>query len=254
MTMTDPVSSAVAAVTGAAKPILATRALDVGYGNVLAVRRLTLQINPGEIVALLGPNGAGKTSSLRGITGLVRPQAGTVSVNGTRIDGRGPAVAVQAGLAHVPEGRRVFPEMSVTDNLRLGAWAVRRRSKLVDSRLADAYALFPRLAERRAQLAGSMSGGEQQMLAIARALMSDPKLLLIDELSLGLSPLVVDEILARLLELNKEGLSILLIEQFVHRAMEVSDRVYVLKKGHVAFSGTPAAAIRIGAVEEAYHL
>src|SRR5690349_23873191 len=120
MTMTE---SVVTGRTTAPKPILATRALDVGYGNVLAVRRLTLQVNPGEIVALLGPNGAGKTSSLRGITGLVRPQAGTISVNGTRIDGRGPAAAVSAGLAHVPEGRRVFPEMSVTDNLRLGAWS-----------------------------------------------------------------------------------------------------------------------------------
>jgi branched-chain amino acid transport system ATP-binding protein len=249
--MAEPVTTGRAT---APKPILATRALDVGYGNVLAVRRMSLQVAHGEIVALLGPNGAGKTSTLRGITGLVRPQAGTVSVNGVRIDGRGPTVAVQAGLAHVPEGRRVFPEMSVLDNLRLGAWSVRRKPKLVDSRVAEAFALFPRLGERRGQLAGSMSGGEQQMLAIARALMSDPQLLLIDELSLGLSPLVVDEILARLLELNRAGLSILLIEQFVHRAMDVSDRVYVLKKGHVAFSGTPADAIRIGAVEEAYHL
>jgi branched-chain amino acid transport system ATP-binding protein len=138
--------------------------------------------------------------------------------------------------------------------LRLGGWAVRRRSKVADQRVAQAYDLFPRLGERRKQAAGSMSGGEQQMLAIARALMSDPKLLLVDELSLGLSPLAVDEILARLRELNAAGLSILLIEQFVHRALDVADRIYVLKKGHVAFSGTPEAALRIGAVEEAYHL
>jgi branched-chain amino acid transport system ATP-binding protein len=142
--------------------------------------------------------------------------------------------------------------MTVLDNLRLGAWGDRRKAKVVDDRVKTAFELFPRLSERRGQAAGSMSGGEQQMLAIARALMSDPQLLLIDELSLGLSPLVVDEILARLVELNKAGLSILLIEQFVHRALDVADRVYVLKKGRVAYSGTPEAAVRVGAVEEAY--
>jgi branched-chain amino acid transport system ATP-binding protein len=142
--------------------------------------------------------------------------------------------------------------MSVRENLRLGAWNVRRQNRIVDQRLEQAYALFPRLSERQRQAAGSLSGGEQQMLAISRALMSDPQLLLIDELSLGLSPLVVDEIIAGLVELNRAGLSILLIEQFVHRALEIADRIYVLKKGHVAFSGTPAAAVRVGAVEEAY--
>jgi len=234
------------------RALLAARSLDVAYGSVLAVRGLTLHVARGEIVALLGPNGAGKTSTLRGLTGLVRPRAGTVSVNGTRIDGHGAAAAVRAGLAHVPEGRRVFPEMSVLDNLRLGAWAARRRPRAVEERVRAACELFPRLGERRNQAAGSMSGGEQQMLAIARALMSEPQLLLIDELSLGLSPLVVDEILARLVELNRGGLSILLIEQFVHRALDVADRVYVLKKGRTTFSGTPAAAVRVGAVEEAY--
>jgi branched-chain amino acid transport system ATP-binding protein len=234
------------------KPLLAARSVDVAYGSVLAVRSLSLQVAKGEIVALLGPNGAGKTSTLRGLTGLVRPRSGTVSVNGVRIDGHGAAGAVKAGLAHVPEGRRVFPEMTVLDNLRLGAWTDRRKAKVVDQRVRTAFELFPRLGERRGQAAGSMSGGEQQMLAIARALMSDPQLLLIDELSLGLSPLVVDEILARLVELNKAGLSILLIEQFVHRALDVADRVYVLKKGRVAYSGTPEAAVRVGAVEEAY--
>jgi branched-chain amino acid transport system ATP-binding protein len=251
MTLTDE-GRAFAGVALGEKPLLAARSLDVAYGSVLAVRGLSLQVAKGEIVALLGPNGAGKTSTLRGVTGLVRPRSGTVSVNGVRIDGHGAAGAVKAGLAHVPEGRRVFPEMTVLDNLRLGAWADRRRTKVVDDRVRTAFELFPRLGERRGQAAGSMSGGEQQMLAIARALMSDPQLLLIDELSLGLSPLVVDEILARLVELNKAGLSILLIEQFVHRALDVADRVYVLKKGRVAYSGTPEAAVRVGAVEEAY--
>ncbi|MGQ0632083.1 MAG: ABC transporter ATP-binding protein [Sporichthyaceae bacterium] len=251
MTMTDPM---VQPSDWATKPLLAVRGMDVGYSSVLAVRALSLQVGHGEIVALLGPNGAGKTSTLRGLTGLLRPTAGSVLVDGVRIDGRGPRAAVTAGLAHVPEGRRVFPELTVRDNLRLGAWALRRRPRAVEERLEEAFALFPRLSERASQAAGSMSGGEQQMLAIARALMSRPRLLLIDELSLGLSPLVVDEILERLGELNRNGLSILLIEQFVHRALEVADRIYVLKKGHVAFSGTPEAAQRIGAVEEAYHL
>ncbi|MGQ0623898.1 MAG: ABC transporter ATP-binding protein [Sporichthyaceae bacterium] len=232
--------------------MLAVRHMDVAYGSVVAVRGLSLHVGRGEIVALLGPNGAGKTSTLRGLTGLVRPSAGTVKVDGRRIDGQGAGGAVRAGLAHVPEGRRVFPEMSVADNLRLGAWNVRRQSKVVDERVAKAFEDFPRLSERRQQAAGSLSGGEQQMLAISRALMSDPQLLLIDELSLGLSPLIVDEILERMLELNKNGLSVLLIEQFVHRALAIADRIYVLKKGRVAYSGTPAAAVRVGAVEEAY--
>jgi branched-chain amino acid transport system ATP-binding protein len=230
--------------------LLDARGLDVAYGSITAVRHLTLHVDKGEIVALLGPNGAGKTSTLRGLTNLVRPASGRVTVGGVRING--PGSSVRAGMAHVPEGRRVFPEMSVLDNLRLGCWQDRRSSKVVDERIAQAYELFPRLSERRSQAAGSLSGGEQQMLAIARALMSDPQILLIDELSLGLSPLVVDEILARLLERNKEGLSILLIEQFVHRALEVADRLYVLKKGRISFSGTPAAAVHVGAVEEAY--
>ncbi len=238
-------------VTGGT-PLLSVRNMDVAYGSVLAVRGISLEVARGEVVALLGPNGAGKTSTLRGLTGLVRPHNGTVKVNGVRINGHGPGGAVQAGLAHVPEGRRVFPEMSVQENLRLGAWNVRRRPKVIEERINRAYTQFPRLQERRGQAAGSLSGGEQQMLAISRALMSDPQLLLIDELSLGLSPLIVDEILAGMIELNKNGLSVLLIEQFVHRALDIADRVYVLKKGRVAFSGTPAAAVRVGVVEEAY--
>jgi branched-chain amino acid transport system ATP-binding protein len=236
----------------ATAPLLAVRGMDVAYGAVVAVRALSLDVAPGQVVALLGPNGAGKSSTLRGITGLVPPGTGRVSVDGRRVDGRGPAAAVHAGLAHVPEGRRVFPQLSVEDNLRLGAWSVRRRADVLDDRLDHVFELFPRLAERRLQSAGSMSGGEQQMLAVGRALMSGPRLLLIDELSLGLSPLVVDELLGRLLDLNREGLAVLLIEQFVHRALEVADRVYVLKKGRVAFSGTPQDAVRSGAVEEAY--
>jgi branched-chain amino acid transport system ATP-binding protein len=234
------------------RPVLSVQGMDVAYGSVTAVRGLSLHVAPGEIVALLGPNGAGKTSTLRGLTGLVRPTAGQVRVDGTRIDRSGPEGAVKAGLAHVPEGRRVFPEMSVEDNLGMGGWAVRRKPAVLAERLDLVFSLFPRTAERRGQAAGSLSGGEQQMVAVGRALMSGPRVLLVDELSLGLSPLVVDELLERLVGLNREGLSIVLIEQFVHRALDVADRVYVLKKGRVAFAGTPEDAVRVGAVEEAY--
>jgi len=229
------------------KPLLSARGVDVAYGPITAVRNLTLRVDPGETVALLGPNGAGKTSTLRGLTGLVRPTAGKVLFDGTRITG--PDHAVSLGLAHVPEGRRVFPDLTVTQNLLLGGWRAKSRAAAQQEMV---FELFPRLASRRDQRGGSLSGGEQQMLAIGRALMSAPRLLLIDELSLGLAPLVVDELVERLMQLNREGMSLVLIEQFVHRALEVADRVYILNKGRVTFEGTPAEAARLGAVEEAY--
>ena len=234
----------------ASAPLLEVRGLEVAYGHVCAVRGLTLEVHEGEIVALLGSNGAGKTSSLRGITGLVPPRAGRVTFAGRRLEGAGPGRAVAEGMAHVPEGRRIFRDVSVADNLALGAWGRGRSSEADQTQLV--YEMFPRLAERRRQLAGSLSGGEQQMLAVGRALMSRPRLLLIDELSLGLSPLVTDELLGDLVKLNREGLAIVLIEQFVHRALAVANRVYLLAKGQPAFSGTPAEAARTGAVEAAY--
>jgi branched-chain amino acid transport system ATP-binding protein len=238
--------------TATAGPLLNVRALEVSYGPVVAVRGLSLKVGNGEIVALLGANGAGKTSTLRGVTGLVRPSGGRVRFDGRRIEGRSPTEVVALGMAHVPEGRRVFPGLSVLDNLRLGGWGLSRRPRVLTARRDLVFGLFPRLAERRSQLAGSLSGGEQQMMAIGRALMSDPKLLLVDELSLGLSPIMVDELLAGLVALNKEGLSLLLIEQFVHRALSVANRVYLLSKGRVAFEGTPDEAVRSGAVESVY--
>ncbi|HVW35239.1 MAG TPA: ABC transporter ATP-binding protein [Acidimicrobiia bacterium] len=234
-----------------ADPLLSVRGLEVAYGPVTAVRGLNLDVGPGEIVALLGANGAGKTSTLRGLTGLIRPRAGRVTFAGERLDGLGPEAVVARGVAHVPEGRRVFPGLSVADNLMLGAWH-RRRSGVEAAQRQLVYDTFPRLAERRAQLAGSLSGGEQQMLAIGRALMSGPKLLLIDELSLGLSPVVVDSLLDRLGALNRDGLSLVLIEQFVHRALAVADRCYLLAKGRVQFAGTPREVADAGAVEIAY--
>ena len=229
-------------------PLLSVRGIDVAYGAIVAVRNLSLHVDPGEIVALLGPNGAGKTSTLRGVTGLVRPSAGRVHIDGHRVDGSGPARSVALGVTHVPEGRRVFPSLTVEDNLRMGGWHSDRCSE----RQAYVFELFPRLAARRSQQAGLLSGGEQQMLAIGRALMSEPRLLLIDELSLGLAPLVIDELIEHLLTLNREGLSVLLIEQFVHRALEIADRVYVLRKGRAVFDGPPAEAARLGVLEEAY--
>ena len=231
--------------------LLSVRGLEVGYGPVTAVRGLNLEVGEGEIVALLGANGAGKTSTLRGVTGLLRPRAGRVAFAGERLDGLGPDQVVARGVAHVPEGRRVFPGLSVADNLMLGAWH-RRRGGIEAAQRQLVYDTFPRLAERRSQLAGSLSGGEQQMLAIGRALMSEPRLLMIDELSLGLSPIVVDSLLERLGVLNRDGLSLVLIEQFVHRALAVADRCYLLAKGRVQFAGTPQQVADAGAVEIAY--
>jgi branched-chain amino acid transport system ATP-binding protein len=248
--------------SAAPEPLLVVRGLEVAYGPVTAVRGLNLDVGRGEIVALLGANGAGKTSTLRGITGLLRPRAGRVTFAGERIDGVGPDRIVARGVAHVPEGRRVFPGLSVTDNLLLGAWHSgaspasgwphRRGRGGEGTQRQLVFDTFPRLAERPTQLAGSLSGGEQQMLAIGRALMSAPELLLIDELSLGLSPIVVDALLERLGALHRDGLSLVLIEQFVHRALAVADRVYLLAKGRVQFSGTPQEVADAGALEIAY--
>ena len=229
--------------------LLDVRGLEVAYGQVLAVRGISFHVEQGEIVSLLGANGAGKTSTLRALSQVVRPRAGRVSFAGAPVPSS-PHRAVARGLAVVPEGRRVFPELSVADNLQLGGW-VRRRSPERADYEALVYDTFPRLAERRSQAAGSMSGGEQQMLAIGRALMSGPRLLAIDELSLGLAPMFVDELLERLLELNRQGVSLLLVEQFVHRALSVSNRVYVLARGRIAYEGT-AEATDTAALEAAY--
>jgi branched-chain amino acid transport system ATP-binding protein len=226
--------------------------MDVAYGAVVAVRNLSLDVGEGEVVALLGANGAGKTSTLRGISGLVRPRAGRIRFAGRRAAGASPSQMVRLGMAHVPEGRRVFPGLSVDDNLLAGGWGISRNRADFARQRDQVFDLFPRLGERSGQLAGSLSGGEQQMLAIGRALMSRPRLLLIDELSLGLAPLVVDGLIERLIALNREGLTLVLIEQFVHRALELADRVYVLTKGRLAFSGTPEEATSARAVESAY--
>ncbi|MFY1864165.1 ABC transporter ATP-binding protein [Achromobacter xylosoxidans] len=226
--------------------------LSVAYGGVQAVRDVSLQVRPGEIAALLGANGAGKSSTLLAIIGSVKPKEGRVVFEGRDITGTPPDQLVKQGIAMIPEGARVFARQPVEQNLRLGAYTV-RDERVYRERLDKVYALFPRLKERREQLAGTMSGGERQMLAIGRALMSGPRLLLIDEPSLGLSPLLVEQVFDALAALNREdGLSVLLVEQNMAQALEVAARAYVMQSGRVALSGNAAELAASDEVRQAY--
>ncbi|CAB3863600.1 High-affinity branched-chain amino acid transport ATP-binding protein LivF [Achromobacter denitrificans] len=226
--------------------------LSVAYGGVQAVRAVSLEVRPGEIAALLGANGAGKSSTLMAIVGSVRPKGGRVIFEGRDITGTSPDKLVTQGIAMIPEGARVFARQPVEQNLRLGAYTV-RDERVYRERLARVYALFPRLQERREQLAGTMSGGERQMLAIGRALMSGPRLLLIDEPSLGLSPLLVEQVFDALAALNRDdGLSVLLVEQNMAQALEVAARAYVMQSGRVALSGEAAELAASDEVRKAY--
>lgn len=217
--------------------ILDVEGIDVSYGAVRALRGLSLTVDEGEMVALLGANGAGKTTTLRTISGLIAPQAGSITFAGERIDGIPAHRLVHRGVAHLPEGRDLFPSLTVEDNLRYGHWVRRRVAGDFERRLDEVMDHFPRLRERRGQAAGTLSGGEQQMLGVARALMSSPKLLLVDELSLGLAPQVVAQLFAILDSVNKAGTAVVIVEQFVHMALAHSHRAYVLAKGEVVLSG-----------------
>ncbi|AKQ53797.1 high-affinity branched-chain amino acid ABC transporter ATP-binding protein [Bordetella hinzii] len=226
--------------------------LSVAYGGVQAVRELSLQVRAGEITALLGANGAGKSSTLMAIVGAVRPKTGRVRFEGRDITGTPPQHLVSQGIALIPEGARVFARQSVAQNLRLGAYTVRDEAVFAE-RLERVYRLFPRLKERETQLAGTMSGGERQMLAIGRALMSGPRLLLIDEPSLGLSPLLVEQVFDALAALNRDdGLSVLLVEQNMNQALEVASRAYVMQSGRVALEGGAAELAASDEVRQAY--
>jgi branched-chain amino acid transport system ATP-binding protein len=226
--------------------------LSVAYGGVQAVRGITLEVRPGEITALLGANGAGKSSTLAAIVGIVRPAAGRVLFEGQDITGTPPEKLVKRGIAMIPEGARVFARQPVEQNLRLGAYTVSSEA-VYRERLEQVYEVFPRLRERRAQLAGTMSGGERQMLAIGRALMSGPRLLLIDEPSLGLSPLLVEQVFDALADLNRNaGLSVLLVEQNMNAALEVAARAYVMQSGAIAISGEAAELAASDEVRRAY--
>ncbi|WP_241048052.1 ABC transporter ATP-binding protein [Achromobacter xylosoxidans] len=226
--------------------------LSVAYGGVQAVRDVSLQVRAGEIAALLGANGAGKSSTLLAIIGSVKPREGRLAFEGRDITGTPPDQLVKQGIAMIPEGARVFARQPVEQNLRLGAYTV-RDERVYRERLEKVYALFPRLKERREQLAGTMSGGERQMLAIGRALMSGPRLLLIDEPSLGLSPLLVEQVFDALAALNRDdGLSVLLVEQNMAQALEVAARAYVMQSGRVALSGDAAELAASDEVRQAY--
>ena len=234
------------------RPLLRVIDLGVAYGRVRAVQSVSLEVAEGEFVAVIGSNGAGKSSTMKAISGVLAPVAGRIEFNGAEVTGQPSHRLVRAGLAMVPEGRQVFAEQSVEDNLRLGAFVLAATPARIDEAVERGFALFPRLAERRAQAAGSLSGGEQQMLAIARGLASNPKLLVIDELSLGLAPRVLEMLFPVLQSLNREGLAILLVEQLAAQALAVSHRAYVMETGSVTLSGYSADLARDPAVRQAY--
>ena len=216
--------------------MLHIRDLVVNYGPVEVLHGISLSVETGEIVSVLGPNGAGKSTLLRTIVGLLRPQRGEITYQSTRIEGRSPEDNLAAGIALVPEGRRIFSRLTVLENLRAGAY-LKRNKREVEENLAFVFEQFPILFERHAQLGGTLSGGQQQMLAIARALMSQPQLMLLDEPSLGLAPLLVHDILELIQHLRDNGLTIVLVEQNAHQALEISDRAYVLASGKVQAEG-----------------
>ena len=231
--------------------LLRTHGLTAGYGPVTVLHGLDLEVAEGEIVVILGANGAGKTTTMRAISGTI-PRTGSVEFEGKEIHKSGPDSIVRAGVAQVPQGRGTFPELSVEDNLKAGAF-VRRDGGKIGADIQRWFDLFPRLGERRSQRAGSLSGGEQQMLAIARALMSRPKLLLCDEPSMGLAPLITQELFHVLERLNKdEGLSVLLVEQNANLAMHMADRVYLLETGRIVASGSAAELSADDSIRKAY--
>jgi branched-chain amino acid transport system ATP-binding protein len=216
---------------------LVVEGIDVYYGPVQALRKVFLTVGAGERVALLGANGAGKTTTLRTISGLMAPRAGSVVFDGRKVEGQAAWDVVRCGITHLPEGRDLFAEMSVVENLRLGYWRHRKNKSQLRQRTDAVMDLFPILSARAGQAAGTLSGGEQQMLGMARSLMSSPRLLLIDELSLGLAPRIVGQIFEIVAEINSQGTAVLLVEQFVHMALRGTDRAYVLAKGEIVLEG-----------------
>jgi branched-chain amino acid transport system ATP-binding protein len=221
-------------------PLLDMTRCHVRYGLVPALRGVSLRIDAGEMVALLGANGAGKTTTLRTISGLVHPHAGTITLDGGSIDALSPPQVVKRGIAHLPEGRDLFPQLTVKENLRYGFWPRRRDRAAYAAALEEVFDFFPRLRERAAQRAGTLSGGEQQMLGVGMALMSAPRLLIVDELSLGLAPKIVAQLFEILRMVNARGAAVLLVEQFVPLALANTDRAYVLAKGEVVLSRASA--------------
>ena len=231
--------------------MLEVKNIQVAYGKIIAVKDVSVTVNNGEIVTLIGSNGAGKSTTLRTISGLIKPKSGEITFNGKRIDGMPGHEIVGMGICHSPEGRRIFPRMTVKENLELGAF-LRNDKSAVNADMERVLDLFPRLKERIKQTAGTMSGGEQQMLAVSRALMGDPKLLLLDEPSMGLAPVLVELIFDTIVKIRKQGITILLIEQNATAALEVADRAYVLESGKVKMSGSAKELSSDDKVTKAY--
>ena len=225
--------------------------LNVFYGGVQALRDVSFTVGSGEIVSLIGANGAGKSTTLRAISGVVRPASGSIVHNGKPIAGLAPHRIVRLGISHVPEGRGVFADMTVRENLEMGAYTRESRTEVEES-FGRVFALFPRLSERASQIAGTLSGGEQQMLAIGRAVVQRPDLLLLDEPSMGLSPVLVDEIFRMIAEINRAGATILLVEQNASMALSVASRAYVLETGEIVLSGEATGLRENPKVREAY--
>lgn len=231
--------------------MLKVQDLHVSYGAVRAIKGISLEVNDGELVSLIGANGAGKTTTLHTISGLVSAASGSITLDGADLRKTAPNRIINLGLAHVPEGRHVFARMTVEENLMMGAYIVRDRAR-IKRRLEMVYDHFPRLSERARQFAGTLSGGEQQMLAIGRAMMSRPKIMLMDEPSMGLSPLLVGEIFEIIQELNRSGMTILLVEQNAKMALSIADRAYVLETGHVVMNGQAKDMLEDDQVRRAY--
>ena len=225
--------------------------LSAGYGDAAVLEDVSLEVGAGEIVALLGANGAGKTTTLRTVSGLHRARRGEVFFEDQPVHTWPPYRIVAAGLVQVAEGRKLFPHMTVTENLEMGAFGRRARANR-KRMMAETFSLFPRLKERRHQLAGTLSGGEQQMLAVGRALMTEPKLLMLDEPSLGLAPKIVEDIFEVVRRINKEGVSVLIVEQNAVQTLELADRAYVLENGHITLSGPGGDLLKDPRIREAY--
>ena len=231
--------------------LLEVKDLEVSYGVIQALKGISFEVNEGEIVTLIGANGAGKTTTMQSVVGLIPSRAGNIVFEGNDITKTPCHKIVRLGMTQVPEGRRVFQELTVYENLLMGAYSNKNKSTFKDD-LERIYSLFPRLAERKSQIAGTLSGGEQQMLAMGRALMSKPKLLMLDEPSMGLSPLLVDQVFDIIKSINKDGTTILLVEQNAGKSLAISDRGYVLENGSIVLSGTGKELMESEEVKKAY--
>ncbi|MET0084096.1 MAG: ABC transporter ATP-binding protein [Sedimenticola sp.] len=232
--------------------LLKVDSLSTHYGPIQALFDISLEVHPGELVAMVGANGAGKTTLLQTISGIHKPSGGSISFDGVEISRRKPHQIVASGICHVPEGRQVFAPLSVEDNLRLGAYSIRKEREWVDAELERIYELFPILREKAGQTAGTLSGGQQQMLAIGRALLGRPRLLLLDEPSMGLAPLLVEEIFRVIQGLNEKGVTILLVEQNARAALGIANRGYVLETGRAVHSASAQELLNDEAVRKAY--